>query len=530
MKKLIALLLALTLCLPVFCGCAEPAENTLTETAGAEDKETKEAESKTEEEKTPRFLEFDPKNPEKLSAEKLSKLPIASDDLTPAQLRQLAVDYFELQLSFLWKTNFNVTDYPTTYAANTKKTLTQKYLYSGIPYQSQGTGNLYRWLEYYDPETGVMDLARALQENGGYGEGAAITTVKEDESGNTTYKRYRSFMALFNQCSIGSFWGWGRVINSAHLGGTAVLNVYSGLIPVGGYTYPNMEKIDRFGTKTDSNPTGFDTKDVIEYVKNEKGKTAMMDCYLKCKPGDCLVSGGHTMMVSGVKIVRKSDGSVNYTRSYVSIHDQGEAWSKSGKLGDTPWLRQGGVSEARLLNELEDQGYIPFTFREFQDPEDELDQKHIEFYNTYIKDNLEITKSLYSEFNFSEERLRELCGEGVEKSEVFLNLNDLGDSISFSQLQSLVIGTNYPISDLFVTVTDQGGNVLKQNIYRSLTSRDRQITLNVTDTKWEMGQDGNYKTVLDGIRPLANGANKITLTLQISTGEKHVVLEKTLTA
>ncbi len=522
MKKLIALLLALLLCLPFFCGCA-----TLPEGTGAETKA--ETEGLTEEEST-RFLELYPTDPPRLSAELLTKLPIANEDLTPAQLRQLALDYFEFQLSFLWKNNLDVTDYPTTYASKMKKSLDQKFLYSGIPYQSQGTGNLYRWMEYYNAETGEMDLKRAFEENGGYGEGAAITTVERDENGNITYKRYRSFMAMFNQCSIGAFWGWGRVVNSAHFGGTAVLNVRSGLIPVGCYSYPNMETLDHFGTETAQNPTAFDTKDVFTYMKQEHGENAMLDCYAKVKPGDCLVSGGHAMMVRSSNIVTKKDGSIDYARSSITIMDQGEGWGIDGFLGENPWRRQGNVEETHPLSYYEKAAYLPFTFREFQDPEDPVDQKHIEFYDTYIKNNTEIAKSLYSKFELSEERLKELCGGGVEKAEVFLNQGDLGESISFSQLESLAIGTNYPISDVFVTVKDKNGKELIENIHRSLTSRARQVTMDLTETKWEMGQDGNYKTILDGIAPLANGENKITITLQLSTGEKIVALEKGLTA
>jgi hypothetical protein len=256
----------------------------------------------------------------------------------------------------------------------------------------------------------------------------------------------------------------------------------------------------------------------------------MLACYAKVKPGDCLVSGGHAMMVRSANIEKNKDGSINYARSSITIMDQGEGWGIDGFLGENPWRRQGNVEETHPLSYYEKAGYLPFTCREYLDPEDPEDQKHIDFYNAYIKNNTASLAKRYSEFDFSSTELREMSGEGVEKAIVFTNLPDLGDSISFSQLESLAVAANYPISDLFLTVTDKDGKELKKNIYRALSPQIRQVKMTVTETKWEMGEDGKYKTILDGIAPLADGGGKIKITLQLSTGEKLVALDKTLTA
>ena len=89
---------------------------------------------------------------QKLTAKAVESLPLASDTMSKDELRQLCLAYFELQLSFHWTPSRSVTDYPSTYA-NVKKTLDKGTVYGGIPYQSLGTGNLYRWLEYYDEAT-----------------------------------------------------------------------------------------------------------------------------------------------------------------------------------------------------------------------------------------------------------------------------------------------------------------------------------------------------------------------------------------
>ena len=156
---------------------------------------------------------------QKFSAKSVESLPVATASMTKDQLRQLCMDYFTLQVSFQWTPGEAVNHYPDThYQFDTPRTLDVGSVYGGIPYQSLGTGNLYRWLEYYDETTGVFDIARAKAENGG----DRMTHVERDASGKVTYGRYSWMKVMFNQCSVASFWGWGRVINSAsfHLPGS----------------------------------------------------------------------------------------------------------------------------------------------------------------------------------------------------------------------------------------------------------------------------------------------------------------------
>ncbi len=520
MKKTISLLLALFLLLPVFCSCSSGLATTeTTQTKTTEEKETQ---------VTP-YLEFYSNNPEPLKQEQLDALPIASADLSPAQLRQLALDFFQLQLTFKWKSNIDIYDYPTTYSTKMKKSLETKYLYSGIPYQSQGTGNLYRWLEYYDTETGEMDLARALEENGGYGENAAITTVETDASGNITYKRYRSFMAMFNQCSVASYWGWGRVINSANFAWSYDINVYNGFIPVGGYTYPNMKTLDKFGVTTEGNPTAYDTDDVVKDYNKANGKDAFMACYLAAKPGDVLVSPGHVMMVKSVQPFYNNDGSVNYARSTMTIMDQGESWAIDDQIDGVPWRQQGSTEFLKPLSYYQKAGYIPFTCREFQDPADPADQKNIAFYDTYIKNNTKPLEACYSAFSFTPAEILEMSGGGVEKAFTFTTAIDQGNEISFEALKTLTVGANYPFSDVFVTVSDKDGKELKKNIYRAGSPRIRQVSMTATESHWKTDENGNLLNLLTGIEELAGAGNTLKITARISTGQFLTILERTLT-
>ena len=93
-----------------------------------------------------------------LTAEKLAALPVPSDKMSKAELRQLCIDYFTLQVSFQWTSNMDITDWQYTHLKGyPEKTIMKDNIYGGIPYQSLGNGNLYRWLEYTDQKTGMMD-------------------------------------------------------------------------------------------------------------------------------------------------------------------------------------------------------------------------------------------------------------------------------------------------------------------------------------------------------------------------------------
>lgn len=520
MKRFIFLALSLILLFPTLVSCSSlSVEETATEAGATVTEETESGAAP--------YLDINPYYPVNLTREQLNTLPIAVDEMTPAQRRMLALNYFELQLTFRWRSNMDIDDYPTTYSKK-PKSLEQKYIYSGIPYQSGGTGNLYRWLEYYDEATGMMDLARALEENGGYGEDGAVTGVQLNENGDVTYKKYRSFMALFNQCSVASSWGWGRVVNSASLGWTYDMNVRNGFIPVGSYTYPDMQKIDCFGEKTDANPTGFDTKDVIAHVLSEKGINGMNECYAKMKPGDCIVSGGHAMMIKSVSMVYKADGTPDWSRCTAIAIDQGEGWATDSELEGVPYRRQGSVDTVYLFSYFQKNNYLPFTFREFLEESDPIDKEHIAFYDAYIKNNRGYLAEAYPDFNFSSTELEEMTGERVEKATVWSSVLQKSENLSASQLEEVVVASNYPISDVFVTVKDKDGKELLKNTYRAGSPRIRQVKMTAKECSWKNDETGNPLTLSNGIAALAEGENRIEITLQLSTGELLTALSRTL--
>lgn len=471
--------------------------------------------------------------PNQLLVSDVASLPAATDDMTYAQRRQLVLDTFELQLRFQWVPNMDVTDWQSTnWKKGTYKELLTTDIIGGIPYQSKGNGNLYRWLEYYDEYTGVFDLERAFAENGGYGEGAAVYDVQTDESGNVTYKKYRSFCALFNQCSVGAYGGWGRVINSASFGYTNGMTVYNGFIPVGCYSYGyehqgktyDMTQIDYFGEKTQGNPLGYDTPDVVAALLKERGITGLYDCYAMMKPGDCLVDNGHVMMVKSVEIVRWKNGSINQNESKVIVLEQWEAWGQQSKKDGQVYKVQGGINNGYTFAELQDMTYIPFTFAELLDPADEQDKKHLDFYNTY-KDKLVALENCYTALPYQAED----TGDGIEPAALYSTLDKTEGEISYAELKGMSVAANYGVSDVFVVITDKDGNQLLKNIHRTNHPSDREVSMLDNKSTWEEGEGGKLLDLTDGVKELATGENTVEISVQLINGEKLTAFRGTLT-
>ena len=513
MKKIrfISLFLALILLSAVLPSCSEePSEPLQDATVSATEGESEETEETM---------------PDRLRKAEVEAFPIVTEDMPIDRRRQLAIDFFEMQLRFQWIPNMEVKDYFKTYG-NGRKTISPNNVYGGVPYQSKGTGNLYRWLEYYDEETGVMDLERAFAENGGYGEDKGAY-IDDEYRGGYLYKKYRCMMTFFNQCSWGSFWGWARTVNSAKFFGTAYMTLTNGFIPVG-YTYPNMEKLDQFGVETPNNPTKYDTKDVIADWNAANGEEGMFRCYAQTRPADLLVSGSHTMMVREVQLKKLPDGSVDPANSVLICLEQPENWQKEQYLSDgTPLIYQGVWELPYTFETLQKQCYIPFTFAEFLDPEKEEDRAMLDLYQTYTVPAAPMA-TRYQNFTFTSEQIQEMSGKAVEKAQVFTNLPEKITEMTFAQLDEMILGSNYTVSDVFVTVKDKDGKVLKENVYRSMSAAQREVRMKDNNSTWTKDTDGNYLTMTEGIKELATGENTLEIVVQLSNGEKPTVFSGVL--
>lgn len=276
-----------------------------------------------------------PAVPEKLTYDSLFALPVISPEMTAMERRKLCVDFFRFTNSFLWtpKTDF---DHYTTGSSLKPKKLRVGLLYSGLCYTSCANGNVYRILDYYDENTGVLDYA-----------------VAHDQ------ERQR----IGAQCSGSVHWAWARVQCSAWFRGCLDMVEKNGCRRIGPYQYdPNLE------TYTKEYGTG--------HICRENGEQVMYESYALLQPGDGLVyftTAGHVIMASTrAWVEREDDGTINPKKSHIIYLDQSQTWKFSVASNGEEYAHMPAIDSVMSFEELYNRSYLPITldaFREDHQPE-----------------------------------------------------------------------------------------------------------------------------------------------------------------
>ncbi|MBR3837523.1 MAG: hypothetical protein IKJ74_05175 [Clostridia bacterium] len=323
MKRIISLFLILATIFSLAACGAQPTETaTLEETESA----VKTEEKKTKEEKEEiKYVTVE--NP--LSEDDIAAVPIANSSMTTDQLRQICLDFLALQVSFPWVPK-------ETYAYHVERQgydveYKEGQLYAGIPYVNVASGNVYRYLDVIDPETGILDPTQFNLDNNYFG----------------------------TACSGSACWALGRVVNSANYSWTATMNQKHDFILVGPYTYD--PEINRYGE--DGFPNCSD-------IAKQNGKQVMFESYAKMLPADCIVNNGHVRLNASVpNVVRKEDGTIDGAKSTTTWSDQGmyrnQNYQMRKQADGTEYSIQGGVNVSITFDELYAGGYLPHTFAEF---------------------------------------------------------------------------------------------------------------------------------------------------------------------
>ena len=330
MKKAIALLLCIFSMLSLF-GCGEKAAPTATE-PGPEPTVKKDYSAFA-------GIVADPKT----WYDEFMALPIANDQMTEDELRQLCVEAFKANLSFVWTPNKAITYLYELTGDNYTVNLEPGIAYSGLAYATgSSSGTLYKVLKYYDRETGVVDV-EAMDD-------AAIMSI------------------MTSACARGAQQAWNRVSNSNSLGIMPTWNQFdSNILLVGTYNYAQEDYNYNFNR-------GKATDKIIE----KNGKDVMYESYAMMKPADGLYSSSawHVMMCGAEPVVvRNSTGKIDPSQSYVLILEQETIGTLSTKRNyqqeNGVTLRPlGTVNEKFTFKKLLEQAYIPFTLKEFvgEDP------------------------------------------------------------------------------------------------------------------------------------------------------------------
>ncbi len=274
--------------------------------------------------------------------EEFTSIPIANSSMTTDELREICVDQFRANLSFVWT--------PSEPIAYTYKLLDKVrdinlpagIAYSGLIYATgitgATTGNVFKVLSFYDKETGVLDIGAM---------GDKVMGI------------------ISSACSYGAMQAWNRVSNSHNLGGMETYTIYdSNIVLVGPYTYdPYIYNYD-FTNKN----MGATTQ-----IINHNGMQTMFESYAQMLPADGLFSSPswHVMMCSvKPEVVRTADGTIDPMQSYLHVCEQAGGGTQSDmynyKQSNGIDLRPlGTVDKKYTFMELLDKGYIPFAIKEF---------------------------------------------------------------------------------------------------------------------------------------------------------------------
>ena len=270
--------------------------------------------------------------PDPVTKEKLAAIPVANEAMTEDELRKICVDFCVLQGSFQWTPN---QDFRYS-SSNKDHQFLKGVLYGGLPY-THTSSNLYTFMDYYDEETGVLDVSEVKNAVGQY---------------------------LGNDCADAVFWGWARVSNTISYVLTDYMVPKYGCLKLGDHVYD--ETADSFHEQP--------TKEICQ----ANGAAVMNRSYALMKPADGMVTwngAGHARMVMENHPVPNGD-SYDSAESYVICVEQ---YSKLDPTLQGEELVQvvGGIRNRYTYADLFRTGYLPIRIAELsgEDPVEKAEVK-----------------------------------------------------------------------------------------------------------------------------------------------------------
>lgn len=378
---------------------------------------------------------------QKLTRQALDSFPVKSKDMSIRELRQLCVDFFRFNKTVCWTPDADLT-FVRSQKTLREDTLTKGTLYSGYPY-AMGTGNCYRLMDHIDEETGVVDIRAAA----------------------------KCFRLFASQCSIGAYWGWGRVINSANYDWTSNMVQANGFLRLGEYTYP--DDLPRVGGDA---PT---TTKICE----ENGRQVMYRSYAELQLGDGLVyytTAGHVVMAScDAHVEYLPDGEIDGENSFITILDQTNTWVEyTNPAGDVTTMKA-NVDAKWNFTYLFDRHYLPFTFAEF------------------------------------------LGTHPIE--DTVCTFSHTGETVTKEQLFGATITCNYGIADAYAIVTDENDKEIYKHAVRAIRGGLKEMPFVEKEQEEITNLNGPLDRVCTWGAMPESGAYTVRVEVQLATGERPTV-------
>ena len=427
----------------------------------------------------------------------LSKIPIATPDMTEDELRDIVVQLMNVQISFAYRAHMG--GYENVYGYYIKnlygsyggsrnlKNLIIKYehgkYYGGIPYMGNSPGSLYCWVPFYNAQTGVMDWSPII---------ASRRAPWVDNNTGISYPDVGS--AIFgNSCSSACFWAWSRVTNEINSFWTHGWLPSNGFVKVGDY---DLAEGEIHGSSTTA-------------LCAQNGEQRMYKAYALTKRADGLVQSGHAVMIiADPVVVYNDDGTINGDESYVLIAEQ-----KASFLTASP--EKGGVD---LYSPLNSRGV---TYRIMGNYAGNT-------VNETLREMKWSFKTLFGE-GFLPFTVPELAGTGkVEVSEIEFEHTE--PSISLKTLETLTVSSNYVISDISFEIRDESGNTVFTACYGNITDVPYQMmTRSFSDALTKNDMYTSKTHVKDNLGKYTNGTYTIEILCRLGTGELKSAYVGTLT-
>ena len=393
----------------------------------------------------------------KLSWESIDKLPAKHEGMTIEEGREAVVAFFNYAKTVCWTPNTTITF--TKNSSGSQDIMEKGHVYGGLPYVGLGSGSVYRLMDYMDPNTGVVNLGNA---------------VNKDEP-------YDGWKTFGNQCSIGAYWGWGRVMNSAAYTWTQGIVAKNNFVMLGnlkvrdkdGNLIP-IQNATRNWSNNASNSSNYGTDECIK----DNSEQDLYEAYALMKKGDGMVyytTAGHVIMATcDAVVVRDANGKIDGEKSWITITDQAQTWYEATNDQGDAYEYKGGVNVKNTFKQLVKGNYVPFTYKEFTG-----------------EDPFEATECKFSY---------------------------TGTSIKVSSLWTSSVTSNYGISDVYIMVYDSNGNEVYKHAVRCTQASTFELKIIEKAPK-------KVPTVETwGTLEFAEGETyTVEIAAQLSTGERPIV-------
>lgn len=304
-----------------------------------------------------------------------------------------------------------------------------------------------------------LSFATEQDENGVY----TLTGITDQHLNGKSAYRENVRARLGNDCADQLFWAWSRISGSVNFRLTNEMTALHGCLKVGDYEYAGAS------FNADNNTKGI--------VKNN-GSQRMFAAYAQLQKGDGMVlitlSGeGHAVMVVTSNPVYNEDGTIDGEKSYVTVLEQtsgneaNETCYYNEELGQNIYLCE-VMDKEWTYNTIFQKGYLPMTCKELVDPSPRA------------------------------------------KPEI----TDYNDAPTMESMFRGVIESNYRISSVTVTISQNGKTVQKATCFGH---QEEMYTMNL----YRFTKDSEAP-VLQGsinLEELPAGTYDCTFTARLSTGD-----------